>query len=162
MPHYLTNRGKLILLQGGWDDAAATAIKLGLLNGSAVPAAIDTEAEIQALNTVAELLALTGVDEPTQAWYTSTGSNGRVDLTRTNAAEDDTNNRVNLDAADVTYTGATAGGGETHVCGGFWYDATTDTNDTTRLLMGVFTFATPIALNGSDITFTIADLVRAS
>jgi hypothetical protein len=113
------------------------------------------------LNTVSELLALTGVDEPTQSWYTSTGSSGRVNLSRTNAAEDDTNNRVGLDTANVTYTAATAGGGETHVCGAFWYDATTDTNDTTRLLMGVITF-TPVALNGSDLQLTITDLVRAA
>jgi len=160
MSHWLTNRGKLLLLQGAWDDAGATAIKLGLINGSAVPAAMDTEAEIQDLNTVSELLALTGVDEPTQAWYTGAGSSGRVNLSRTNAAEDDTNNRVNLDASNVVYTAATPGGGETHVCAAFWYDGTTDTNDTTRLLMGVITFATAVALNGSDLTLTINDLVR--
>jgi hypothetical protein len=161
MAHFLTNRAKLLLLQGQWDDAGATAIKIGLINGSAVPAAIDTEAEVQDLNTVSELLALTGVDEPTQAWYTGAGTAGRINLTRTNAAEDDTNNRVNLDTTNVTYTAATAGGGETHVCAAFWYDGTTNTDDTTRLLMGVITF-TPVALNGSDLQLTITDLVRAS
>jgi hypothetical protein len=161
MAHWLTNRGKLLLLQGQWDDAGATAIKIGLINGSSVPAAMDTEAEVQDLNTVSELLALTGVDEPTQSWYTSSGTSGRVNLSRTNAAEDDTNNRVGLDTANVTYTAATAGGGETHVCAAFWYDATTDTNDGTRLLMGVITF-TPVALNGSDLQLTITDLVRAA
>jgi hypothetical protein len=153
MAHWLTNRGKLLLMQGHWDDAGATVIRLGLLAGAAIPAAIDTEAEVQDLNTVDDLLVLTGVDEPVAGWYT------RKNLTRTNAAEDDTNNRVNLDAADVTWTAATAG---TSIYGAFWYDATTDTTDTTRLLMGVITFASVVPTNGSDLTLTIADLVRAS
>lgn len=159
MAHYLTNRGKLLLLQGAWDDAGSTAIRVGLLAGSSIPAAIDTEAEIQDLNTVGELLALTGVDEPSAGWYTGAGSSGRMNLSRTNAAEDDTNNRVNLDAGDVTYTAATAG---TDLYGAFWYDATTDTNDTTRLLIGVILFSSVIPTNGSDIVLQIADLVRAS
>jgi hypothetical protein len=153
MAHWLTNRGKLLLMQGHWDDAGATVIRLGLLAGAAIPAAIDTEAEIQDLNTVDDLLVLTGVDEPVAGWYS------RKNLTRTNAAEDDTNNRVNLDAADVTWTAATAG---TSIYGAFWYDATTDTTDVTRLLMGVITFASVVPTNGSDLTLTIADLVRAS
>src|SRR5690349_601601 len=119
MSHWLTNRGKLLLLQGLWDDAGSTAVKAGLLVGSSVPAAIDTEAEIQDLNTVGELLALTGVDEPSSSWYTGQGSSGRLNLTRTNAAEDDTNNRVNLDAANLTWTAAATGD---TLYGGFWYD----------------------------------------
>lgn len=158
MSHWLTNRGKLLLLQGAWDDAGATAIKVGLLVGASTPAAIDTEGEIQDLNTVGELLALTGVDEPSSGWYTGAGTAGRVNLSRTNAAEDDTNNRVNLDAANVTYTAATAGD---TIYGAFWYDGTTDTNDTTRLLCGLILF-TPVPTNGSDLTLTITDLVRAS
>ncbi|MGH9252391.1 MAG: hypothetical protein ACRD0W_23160 [Acidimicrobiales bacterium] len=152
MSHWLTNRGKLLLMQGLWDDAGATAVDIGLLVGASTPAAIDTEAEIQDLNTVAELLALTGVDEPVGGWYT------RKDLSRTAAAEDDTNNRVNMDTANVVWTAATAG--ET-IYGAFWYDATTDTNDTTRLFCGLILF-TPVPLNGSDFTLTITDLVRAS
>jgi hypothetical protein len=152
MAHWLTNRGKLLLLQGAWDDVGATAIDIGLLVGAAVPAAIDTEAEVQDVATVSAFLALTGVDEPVGGWYT------RKDLTRTNATQDDTNNRVNMDASNVTWTAATAG--ET-IYGAFWYDATTDTNDTTRQLCGVITF-TPVPLNGSDFTLTITDFVRAS
>lgn len=159
MAHYLTNRAKLLLLQGAWDDAGATAIKIGLLAGAAVPAAIDTEAEIQDLNTVAEFLALTGVDEPSAGWYTGQGSAGRMNLSRTNAVEDDVNNRVNLDAADVTWTAATVG---TSIYGAFWYEATTDTSDSTRLLMGVITFSSVIPTNGSDLVLQINDLVRAS
>lgn len=159
MSHFLSNKGKLLLLQGAWDDAGSTALRVGLLAGASIPTAIDTEAEIQDLNTVGELLALTGVDEPSAGWYTGAGTAGRMNLSRTNAAEDDTNNRVNLDAADVTWSAATAG---TSLYGAFWYDASTDTNDTTRLLMGVILFAEVVPTNGSDITLTITDLVRAS
>lgn len=159
MAHWLTNRGKLLLMQGIWDDAGSTAIKMGLLAGASIPAVMDTEAEVQDLDTVGELLALTGVDEPTAAWYTAAGSAGRLSLVRTNAAEDDANNRVNLDAGDLTWTAATAG---TSVYGGFWYDGTTDTNDTTRLLCGVITFASVIPTNGSDLVLQINDFVRAT
>jgi hypothetical protein len=155
MAHYLTNRGKYQLLQGQWADAGATAIKIGLLNGTSIPGAL-TEAAIQDVNTVTELLALTGVDEPTQAWYV-----GRKDLSRTALEEDDTNNRIDMAIAAVVWDDATAGGGETHVYGAFWYDATTDTNDGTRLVMGVATF-TAIPLNGSDFQINAGDLVRAS
>jgi hypothetical protein len=153
MTNWLTNRGKLLLMQGHWDDAGATVIRLGLLSGASIPTGIDTEAEIQDLDTVDALLTITSVDEPAGGWYS------RKNLSRTNAAEDDTNNRVNLDAADVTWTAATAG---TNVYGAFYYDATTDTNDTTRLLMGVILFGSVVPTNGSDLTLTIADLIRAS
>lgn len=153
MTNWLTNRGKLLLMQGHWDDAGASVIRLGLLAGASIPTGIDTEAEIQDLNTVDELLTITSVDEPGAGWYS------RKNLSRSNASEDDTNNRVNMDAADVTWTAATAG---TNIYGAFWYDATTDTNDTTRLLMGVILFGSVVPTNGSDLTLTITDLVRAS
>lgn len=159
MSHWLTNKGKFLLLQGLWDDAGATAVKFGLLVGTSVPAAIDTEAEVQDLNTVGELLALTGVDEPSSSWYTSQGASGRLNLSRTNVAEDDTNNRANLDAANLTYPSAPVGD---TIYGAFWYDGTTDTNDTTRLLCGVIILPTPIPTNGSDLVVTINDLVRAT
>ena len=157
MPHWFTNRGKLLIVQGQWDDAAATIIRVGLLvnTSAAVPAAIDTEAEIQDLNTVGELLALTGVDEPTGAWYS------RKNLSRTAAAEDDTNNRVNMAISLVTWTAADVQGAETHIYGGFSYDATTDTNDTTRLLTSVVLFNTIRALNGSDLQIPAGDFFRA-
>jgi hypothetical protein len=157
--HWLTNRGKLLLIQGQWDDAGATALKVGLLAGASIPAAIDTEAEVQPLNTVADLLALSGVVEPSAGWYTGQGTAGRLNLSRTNAVEDDTNNRVNMDTANATWTAATAGD---NIYGAFWYDGTTDTNDTTRLLMGVILFASVVPTNGSDLQLTVTDLVRAA
>jgi len=151
MTHWLTNKGKFLLLQGHWDDAGATLIRLGLLSGASIPAAIDTEAEIQDLNTVTDLLAL--ATEVSAGWYS------RKNLSRSVVAEDDTNNRANLDAADVVWTAATAG---TNIYGAFWYDATTDTTDTTRLLMGLILFGSVVPTNGSDLTLTITDLIRAS
>lgn len=152
MSHWFSNRGKLLIVQGQWDDAGATALKIGLLVGTSTPVAIDTEAEVQDLNTVGELLALTGVDEPTFGGYV------RKDLSRTAGAEDDTNNRVNMDTANVTWTSAA---GPESIYGAFVYDGTTDTNDTTRLFMSLILF-TPVALNGSDLTLTVTDLYRAT
>jgi len=152
MSNWLTNKGKMLLLQGQWDDAGASAIKIGLLK-TTIGTGADTAAEVADLNTVADLLAATGVVEAAFAGYV------RKSLSRTNAAEDDTNDRVNLDAADVTWTAAPAG--ET-IVGAFYYDATTDTNDTTRLLIGVNWFSAGVPTNGSDFTLTISDLIRAA
>lgn len=152
MSHWLSNKGRLLLMQGQWDDAGASAIKIGLLKTS-IGTGADTAAEVADLNTVTDLLAATGVVEAAFAGYV------RKSLTRTNASEDDTNDRVNMDASDVTWTAAPTG--ETMV-GFFTYDATTDTNDTTRLLLSVGWFASGVPLNGSDFTLTIADLIRAS
>lgn len=158
MAHFLSNRGKLLLIQGQWEDAGASAIVFGLLAGASLPAAIDTAAEIADLNTIADLLAATGVDEPTGGWYTGATNAGRLPLTRSAAVEDDTNDRVNMDTGNLTWTAATAG--ET-IYGGFVEDRTTNTNDTTRLLISVPSW-TPVPTNGSDLTATITDLYRAA
>lgn len=150
--HWITNRGKTLLLAGQWDDAGASAIKMGLLVGTQ-PTAADTQVEVADLNTVNDLLVTAGATE------CSAGGYARQALTRTNAAEDDTNDRVNLDASDVAF-GALAAGQT--IIGAFFYDATTDTNDTTRLLLSVDWFTTGVPTNGSTITYPIADLYRAA
>jgi hypothetical protein len=152
MAHFLTNRGKLLLMQGGWNSAGGTAYKMGLLAGAAMPAAIDTATEVSVLNTVADLL-------PTLATECTGGTYARLSMTRTNATEDDANNRVNMDASDVVFASGTNG---QQTYGAFWYDATSDSTDTTRLLMGVLSFASAITFNGSTVTVAITDLVRAS
>ena len=153
MSNWLTNIGKQKLMQGQWDDAGASAIKAGFVVGVSIPTGADTEVEIQDIDTVTAFLALTGVTEGTGALAT------RQSFTRTNATEDDTNNRSNLDTANVTVTSVAAG---QTVQGIFYYDATTDTNDTTRILLGVAWFAAGVPTNGSDFTLTINDLIRAS
>ena len=151
MAHYLTNRGKLRLVEGAWADAGATDIRIGLLMGAAAPVGLDTEAEIQDLNTVAELLAVTGVDEPTD------GSYARVTLTRSAPTEDDTNNRANMDASDASF-GALD---NTDVYAAFIFDNTGGA-DASRDLYSVDLFATPVTANGAGFTYAIADVYRAT
>jgi hypothetical protein len=151
MSHWLTNRGKYRLTMGDWDDLASGDIYVGLLAGASVPTGIDTEAEVQDLNTVNDLLSITSVDEPSAGWYS------RKTLSRTNAVEDDTNNRVNLDAADVVWSSATAG---TSIYGAFVaHEVGTDSQDE---LLSVIIFSGVTATNGGDVTLAIADLYRAS
>jgi hypothetical protein len=152
--HWLTNRGKLLLLQGAWDDVGASIIRMGYLQTNQ-PAAVDTAAEVADLNTVNDLLVTAGCTEATFTNY------ARQNLSRSVVAEDDTNDRVNLDAADVTINSA-GGAVNNTLYGAFFYDATTDTNDTTRLLISVDWFASPITTNGGNLTYAIADLYRAS
>lgn len=150
--HWLTNRGKLLLAQGAWDDDAATLFRIGLLVGSQ-PAAVDTQAEVADLNTVNDLLVTAAATECSVAGY------ARQNLSRSNAAEDDANDRVNLDAADVAFGALTTG---QTVIGAFVYEASTDTNDTTRQLVSVDWFASGVPTNGGTFTYAIADLYRLS
>ena len=151
--HWLTNRGKLLLTQGAWDDDASTLIRCALLKVQG--AAADTQAEVADLNTMNDLIVTSGCTECDFTNY------ARKNLSRTNAAEDDANDRVGLDAADIVWTAA---GGATNntILGAAFYDATTDTNDTTRLLISVDWFAAGLTTNGGDVTYAIADLYRAS
>jgi len=148
--HWLTNKGKLLLAQGAWDDDASTLIRMGLLVGSQ-PAAADTQAEVADLNTVNDLLVKATATE------CSVGGYARQNLTRSASAEDDTNDRVNQDASDVAFGALTTG---QTIIGAFFYDATTDTNDTTRLLLSVDWFAAGVPTNGGTFTYNIADLYR--
>ena len=61
-------------------------------------------------------------------------------------------------------TWTTAGGATNNTLYGlFVYDATTDTNDTTRQLISVDWFAASITTNGGDLTYTPnTDLYRLS
>lgn len=151
--HWLTNRGKLLLTQGNWDDVAATIIRTALLKVQGTAA--DTQVEVADLNTMNDLIVTSGCTECDFTNY------ARKNLARTNAAEDDANDRVNLDAADVVWTAA---GGATNntILGAAHYDASTDTNDTTRLLISVDWFAAGLTTNGGDFTYAIADLYRLS
>lgn len=149
--HWLTNAGKKYLIDGGWTDAAGTNIKIGLLKDSQ-PAGLDTAAEVADLDTVSGLLAVA-----TEADFTNYA---RTSLTRSAAAEDDSNDRVNMDASDVTWNSA---GGTTNntIYGAFIYDEGGGT-DATRTLMSVDWFASPITTNGGNLTYAISDLYRAS
>jgi hypothetical protein len=141
--HFMTNRGKLLLMQGAWDDASATVIRMGLCKVQA--AAHDTAVEVADLNTVADLVA----GGSTECDFTNYV---RKNLSRTNWAEDDTNDRVQAVASLVTWSSA-GGAANNTIVGAFFYDATTDTNDTTRLLLSVDWYASSITTNGGDYSY---------
>lgn len=149
--HWLTNRGKLKLIQGDWDDAAATDIRIGYL-ATPQPAGLDTAAEVADINTVADLLALA-----TEATFTNYA---RTALTRSAATEDDANDRVNMDAANVVI--ASAGGAVNNTLVGVFVFNNVGANDAARALLSIDWFAAPITTNGGDLTYAIADLYRAS
>lgn len=151
--HMFTNRGKLLIVQGQWDDAGGTSIKCGICKVQG--AAADTAAEVADLDTVNDLLVTSGCTEADFTNYV------RKTLTRSPAAEDDANDRVGMDASDITWTSA-GGASNNTLYGVFFYDATTDTNDTTRLLLSVDWFASTVNTNGGDISYTISDLYRAA
>lgn len=147
MPHYVTNRGKLLLAQGEWDDGAAGVLYCGLLAGSSVPTAIDTEAEIQDLNTVAELLALASVDEPAGGWYS------RQTLSRSAVVEDDTNNRAAAALTDPSWAAATSG---QDIYGGFI--AKENGADAADELVSVFTLSSVATTNGGTFTLDFSNI----
>lgn len=140
--HWFTTRGKLLLAQGQWDDAGGTAIKVALVKVQ--PAGLDTQAEVENMVTMTDVITTAGA---TECDFTNYGA--RKSLTRTNWAEDTSNDRVNAVASLLTWTNA---GGATNntVLGAVFYDATTDTNDGTRLVLSIDWFATGLATNGGD------------
>lgn len=139
--HWFTTRGKLLLMQGVWDDATATNIRLGLMKVQGAGA--DTQVEVENLVTVTDLIVTQGCTECDFTNY------ARKNLSRTNWAEDTTNDRVNAVHALLTWTAA-GGALNNTVLGAFTYDATVDTNDTTRILLSVDWFAAGVPTNGGD------------
>ena len=142
--HRATNRGCLLIAQGAWDDVGATIIRVGLVKVQG--AAADTQTEVSDLNTVEDLLVTAGCTECDFTNY------ARKNLSRTAWAEDDTNDRANAVASILTWTAA-GGASNNTVLGAFFYDATTDTNDTTRQLISVDWFAAGVATNGGDWSY---------
>lgn len=83
---------------------------------------------------------------------------GRKTLTSVTATVDDTNDRVNIDAADVTWTAATGNAIAALV---LCYDPDTTTGTDADLIpLAKYDFA--ISPDGSDVTATIADLIRVT
>lgn len=145
--HYVTNRGLHLIATG--QVAGASDVYVGLYTGASVPAAIDSEAEITDLNTVAQLLALTAVDEPVGVWYT------RNTLSGLTATEDDVNDRENIDALNSTWVNATTG----ETIAGFFI-AKEGGTDAFDQLISVGSFDPPVPTNGSNLAATINDLFR--
>lgn len=155
--HWLTTKGLLVLAaQGDWADAGATAIKVGLLVGSQ-PAGLDTAAEVANLDFVAELLT-SGSGLATEAAFTNYA---RKDLSRTAAEEDDTNDRVDLDVSDVTWSSAGGASNET-VIGAFFYTTSSGSTDADYPLLSVDWFSSGTTTNGGDLTLSYTDVYRIS
>jgi hypothetical protein len=150
MPHYLTNRGVLRLLQNKWNDTAGTVLKAGIIVGSSVPSGL-TEVNIRDVNFISDLLALTDVDEATDPSYV------RQTITRTAAVEDDSNNRINMDASDIDWDTIT----NTTACAMFWFDDAGG-SDSAREVYGVDIFSTSVVTNGAGWIYGISDFIRAA
>jgi hypothetical protein len=149
--HWITNRGKLWLFNGGWADTGASELRMGYLKDSQ-PVGLDTEAEVQDLNTVADLLAIA-----TEANFTNYA---RQTLTRGTATEDDADNRVEADISIVTI--ANAGGTlNNDLYGAFFYTEGGGT-DSTRELVSVDWFAAMLPTNGGNLSYDVTDLYRAT
>jgi hypothetical protein len=148
--HMFTNRGKLKIVQGDWDDAAGTEFRMAYLTTQA--ASMDTAVEVADLNFLNEVIPTS-----TEATFTNYA---RATLTRSNASEDDANDRVNLDASDVVI--ANAGGATNNTLVGAAHYEEAGGTDATRVLISIDWFATSQATNGGTLTYAITDLYRAA
>jgi hypothetical protein len=142
MADIVYNKGKYTIARGLFADGSTTFSCL-IIAGASVPGG----ASSVDLDFVSELLAVGGVTEMAGTGYVrkSLGS-----LTRT---EDDTNDRVALDAANVTWTAIDAGTARalvTYKDGGA---------DSSRELLSFHDTNFPKVTNGGDLTVTISDLI---
>jgi hypothetical protein len=137
MAETVTNRGKYLAVNGG---LSGLDLRMLVILGT------QTGVNDPDLNTVAELDAVSGVSIHSQ----------RVALTSESITEDDTNNRVNVDAATVSYTaapGVTAQGVAI-------YDEGNGT-DAGRQVISIHTTGFPQPMDGG-LDVQIADWLRAS
>jgi hypothetical protein len=148
---WLTNLAKANLLTTALHSAANFYMGLLCAAGGTVPTAIDTEAEIQDSDTITQLLAFGSVVEATGGSYV------RQNLSSSTVTEDDTNNRANCDFANATFTAVPGTNNPSY--GGFISRGTGVNGDT---FVALFIFTTAVTPNGSDITVTITDWLRAT
>lgn len=151
---FVTNRGLLKLVTGSINGA--TNIRMGLHatpTDVGMPTGADTQAELNDIATVTAFLAITSVDEVTG------GSYARQVLTNVAAAQDDVNDRVNIDSDNATFTAVPA----TQYINGGWLQQGTGVDGDDLLAVYIIKDSgsgTSIPANGSNITATIADLIR--
>lgn len=132
------NRGKYLLSSGGivWGTTDLRAMLIITDNDAALPSsAWDVD-----LNYVSDLEAVSNISEMSGTGYT------RKTLGTFVATEDDTNNWVTLDAADVTWTGIDAGTARAIVV--FKYNA----SDAAAELVSLHDTNFPKTTNGGDLT----------
>lgn len=142
MAETVYNKGKYTIARGLFADGSTTYSCL-ILSGASVPAG----ASNVDLDFVSELLAVGGVSEMTGTGYVR---KALATLTRT---EDDANDRVTFDAANVTWTAINAGVARalvTYKDGG---------SDAARELLTFHDTNFPVTTNGGDLTVNISDLI---
>lgn len=110
---------------------------------------VESDATLQDYDDVAALLASTNNEQATM---------GRKTITSVTVTVDDTNNRVDVDIADQTWTAAT-GNAISDLLIAYDPDTTTGT-DSTLIPLTWHDFA--ITPDGSDVTATVANFYRAS
>lgn len=137
MTETVTNRGKYLAMNGGW---AALDIRALIFTGT------QTGTNDPDLNTVADLDAVTSVAIHTE----------RLALASEAYTEDDTNNRVNGDCANLSFAASVG----TTAQGLALYDEGGGT-DATRDLLSIHTTGFPASMDGG-INVTINDFVRLS
>lgn len=81
----------------------------------------------------------------------------RVALTSVTLTTDNTNDRINIDCADITFSAAAGVTALAMVI----YDKTTDTNDTTRIPISYHDTGFPQPMDGG-LVVAVADFLRAS
>lgn len=109
----------------------------------------DTDATIKDVDTVAAIEALASTAEVTNSGYArKTLANGSLTITY-----DDTNDRVDIDFADQTWTGVAAGDAWTDICIAYDSDTTAGT-DANIIPMTWHDFA--LTPDGSDVTAQVA------
>jgi hypothetical protein len=142
MAETVYNKGKYTIARGLFADGSTTYSCL-ILSGASVPAG----ASSVDLDFVSELLAVGGTTEMTGTGYVR---KALATLTRT---EDDANDRVAFDAANVTWTAINAGTARalvTYKDGG---------SDAARELLSFHDTNFPVVTNGGDLTVNISDLI---
>lgn len=136
------NRGKFKIGGSGFTTTLDVRA-LVLTHASTLPAG----ANDPDLNTVADLLGVSGVTEATGTGYS------RQALTGETVIEDDTNNTANLDANDLSYTSTNSGRWVAVVL-----YAEGGGTDATRDLISLNDLASPLTTNGGNVTLTVDTL----
>jgi hypothetical protein len=134
------NRGKTRLTNGS-TNAATSDLRMLLIAGASLPAGWSNPD----LNTVADLAAVSGVTIHTE----------RIALASLTVTQDDTNDRANLDAANVVFAASVGNTARAAVI----YDHAAGGADNVRYLICGSSTGFPLALDGG-LTVAIADWAR--
>lgn len=131
------------------NDPVNSVLVLAAFNSTA------TDATLRDLDTVAAIEADANTAEVTNAGYArKVLANGSLTVTI-----DDTNDRVDVDCADQTWTAVAAGSAWTDLVFGYDSDSTAGTDSA---IVPATQHDFPVTPDGSDITATVAVFFRAS